>query len=173
MANLFFISDTHFGHSRMLEFTIDEAGTLLRPGFKDSNHMDEVMIERWNSVVRPQDHAYHLGDVSMARRLLPVVKRLNGHKRLIFGNHDIFDYQLYAEAGFEKMMGMRVMDGIIFTHVPVHPSQLARFKINVHGHTHHSHVKLDNGHRDERYVNVCVEQVNYTPVPLEELKRKL
>jgi calcineurin-like phosphoesterase family protein len=172
MANLFVISDTHFGHTNVLTFRMGD-GSLLRPDFKDANHMDEVMIERWNSVVRPQDHAYHLGDVSMARRLLPVVRRLNGHKRLVFGNHDIYDYKEYAEAGFEKMMGMRVMDGLIFTHVPIHPNQLHRFRANIHGHTHDKLVRLDNGHVDERYINVCVEQVNYTPVALEDIKKRI
>ncbi len=169
---MFFVSDTHFGHANILKFTKSD-GDLLRPEFNDANHMDEVMIGNWNSVVRPQDHVYHLGDVAMGKRMLPVVKRLNGHKRLVFGNHDIFRYQDYADAGFEKMMGMRVMDGIIFTHVPVHPSQLERFKANVHGHLHSNLVKLDNGHPDPRYVNVCVEKTNYSPVALEDLKKKL
>lgn len=172
-AVMHFLSDSHFGHEGVLKFKINEEGDLLRHGFKDINHMDETMIERWNSVVKPNDHCYHLGDVAMKWRLLSVVKRLNGHKRLIFGNHDIFDYQKYAEAGFEKLMGMRVMDGIIFTHVPVHPNQLHRFKLNVHGHTHEKLVRLDNGNVDTRYLNVCVEQLAYTPISLEEIKKRI
>lgn len=172
-TNLFFISDTHFGHANILKFTINESGTLLRPGFKDVNHMDEAIIQNWNKVVRPQDHVYHLGDVAMSRRFLPIVKRLNGHKRLIFGNHDIFDYKHYAEAGFEKLMGLRVLDRIIFSHIPVHENQLSRFKLNVHGHTHINVVRNAVGHPDKRYKCVCVEQVNYTPVPFEELKKGL
>lgn len=171
--NLFVISDLHLGHANILNFIIDDAGTKLRPEFKNVDYMDETIIQRWNEVVKPGDHVYNLGDVAMNKRFLHLNLRLNGKKRLIFGNHDIFDYQDYAEAGFQKMMGMRVLDGIIFTHVPIHQSQLERFKANVHGHTHSNHVKLDSGHRDPRYLNVCVEQVNYTPVPLEEIKKRI
>lgn len=173
MANLFLVSDTHFGHANMLGFTINESGTLLRPGFKDVSHMDETMIQRWNSVVKPKDHVYHLGDVAMSKRFLPLVRRLNGKKRLVFGNHDIYDFKLYAEAGFEKLMGMRVFEGMIFTHVPIHHKNLERFRVNVHGHLHQNVVKLDNGHPDPRYFSVCVEKINYTPIPLEEVKRKI
>jgi len=171
-TQIFVISDTHFGHENCLGFTLKD-GSLLRPGFKDVNHMDETMIQNWNAVVRPQDHVYHLGDVAMKRKLIPIVKRLNGHKRLVFGNHDIFDYRKYAEAGFEKLMGMRVIDGIIMTHVPVHPDNLERFKLNVHGHIHAYEVKLPGGTPDPRYFNVSVERIKYTPIPLETIKAKL
>ncbi len=172
MKTIWLISDTHFGHANSLKFKIDEAGTLMRPGFRDVSHMDEVMVDNWNKLVKPQDHVYHLGDVAMEKKLIPIVKRLNGHKRLIFGNHDIYEYQHYAQAGFEKMMGMRVMDGMIFTHVPIHPESLGRFKINVHGHLHNRNVMLGK-HRDPRYLSVCVEQTGYSPVSLDELKSKI
>lgn len=167
---IWFISDTHFSHQNILNFTVNEAGDKLRPGFRDISHMDEIIIQKWNSVVKPSDHVYHLGDVAMKRAVLPIAKRLNGHKRLLFGNHDIFDYQEYAKAGFEKMAAMRVLDGMIFTHLPVHPSQLARFKINVHGHLHNNRVLLENKHPDQRYLNVCVERTDYTPISLEAIK---
>lgn len=172
-TQLWFLSDPHFSHQNILNFTIDAEGTKLRPGFKDIDHMNEVIINNWNKVIRPQDHGYIMGDVAMKRAFLPIVKRLNGHKRLIFGNHDIFDWKEYIEAGFEKLMGMRVLDGMIFTHVPVHPSQLNRFKANIHGHTHQHFVKLDSGHPDKRYLNLCCEKVNYTPVALEDIKKQL
>lgn len=179
--NMFITSDSHFGHANILSFTIDDKGTLLRPGFKDVTHMDETMVERWNSVVRPQDHVYHLGDVAMKRALVPIVRRLNGHKRLVFGNHDIYDYREYIEAGFEKVMGMRVLDGIIMTHIPIHPDNLQRFKLNVHGHIHAYDVTYEDAppgwpaerKKDHRYLNVCVEKTNYTPISLEEIKSRI
>lgn len=95
---------------------------------------------------------------------LQTVKRLNGRKRLVFGNHDIFEYKKYAAVGFEKMMGMRVLDELLLTHVPVHPSQLGRrFKANVHGHIHNNEGMLG------RYINVSVEATGYNPVPLDQL----
>lgn len=176
---IFITSDSHFSHANILSFTIDDKGTLLRPGFKDVAEMDETMVERWNAIVKPSDHVWHLGDVAMKRQALSIVKRLNGHKRLVFGNHDIYGYEEYAKAGFEKLAGMRVMDGIIMTHVPVHPDNLQRFKLNVHGHIHAYDVTYEHvqpgwpteRRKDHRYFNACVERHNYTPIALEEIKR--
>jgi calcineurin-like phosphoesterase family protein len=162
MAATYVISDTHFGHGSMLTFLTAE-GHRLRP-FTSVEEMDEHIIERWNSVVRPHDHVYHLGDVAMKKTGLAQVQRLHGHKRLVPGNHDIFEAKDYLAAGFEKVYGMRVLDGWLFTHLPVHPSQLGeRFKGNVHGHLHEKEPP------EGPYLNVSVEAVNYRPVPLEAL----
>lgn len=155
--NLFFTSDTHFGHSNIIRY-------CHRP-FASAEEMDEVLVERWNGVVRPQDHVYHLGDVAMRRQHLPILKRLHGHLRLVRGNHDVFKTKEYLQY-FDEIYGMRVFDNLLFTHVPVHPISLKRFRANVHGHTHE--VILG-----EPYLNISVEQTNYTPVSFEDLKKAL
>lgn len=155
MANIFVISDTHFGHANIIAH-------CARP-FADVDEMDELMVSRWNDTVKPSDHVYHLGDVAMKRALLPIVKRLNGHKRLVFGNHDIFDAKDYLAAGFQKLCGMRVLDGVILTHVPIHPNSMGRFVGNVHGHVHNNQALA------HPYVNVSVEVIDYTPVALERI----
>lgn len=155
MANIFVISDTHFGHANIIEY-------CGRP-FRTADEMDATMEANWNAVVKPQDHVYHLGDVAMNRRSLEIVKRLHGHKRLVFGNHDIFDWKDYIAAGFQKLMGMRVLDGVLLTHVPIHPQSLGRFIGNVHGHVH------NNDTLSHPYVNVSVEVIAYRPMPLEEI----
>lgn len=163
MTNLFFISDPHFSHKLLVPIR----------GFKSEEEMDEHIIESINKTVRPSDHLYLMGDIAIARRHLHKVKRLNGHKRLIFGNHDIFKYQEYAKAGFGKMMAYRVIDRIIFSHIPVHENQLRRFSCNVHGHTHESRVIGPGGFVDDRYMNVCCEVLNYKPISLEEIKHQI
>jgi len=52
--------------------------------------MDETIIENWNSVVKPEDTVYHLGDIALGpiSESLAKVARLNGHKIAILGNHD-------------------------------------------------------------------------------------
>ena len=172
MKDIWLISDFHFGHSACIDVFKRADKSPLRD-FKDADHMDEVMIENVNKVVKPHDSLYVLGDVAINKKFLPKVRRLNGHKRLIFGNHDIFEYQKYADVGFEKLMAYRVMDRILFSHIPVHESQLERFSANVHGHLHSNLVKDEHGHVDWRYINVCVEQTGYTPIHLDEIKQRI
>lgn len=171
--NKFFIGDTHFGHSNILTFQRSDGRGLLRPGFSSIEEHDELLVANWNSVVRPQDKVYHLGDVSIKKGGLEIIKRLNGHKRLIGGNHDIFRTRDYLEAGFEEISGYRVIDKIIFSHIPIHVGSLGRYRANVHGHLHDNRVTLDSleGNTvDPRYLCVSVEHVDYIPRELQELK---
>ena len=163
MRNHWVVSDTHFGHAGVCRFTHLDTGIKIRP-WTDPNEMDEDMVRMWNELVAPNDRVYHLGDVVINRRCLPTLDRLNGKKVLIRGNHDIFKLEEYARY-FEDIRGCKVLskEGIIMTHIPVHTSQLERWKANVHGHLH-SNV-LD----DPRYINVCVEQIGFKPISLDEI----
>jgi calcineurin-like phosphoesterase family protein len=172
MSNIWVISDTHFNHANILKFE-NSAGKPTRD-FADVEEMNETMIDNWNSVVTPQDKVYHLGDVLFGldkeQWLNDNLKRLNGKKRLIVGNHDnIKVLALY----FQKIELWRNFSdfGLLFTHVPVHQSVLKeshRFgpgsMVNVHGHIH------QNPSPEGPYKCVCVEQTNYTPVNIEELR---
>lgn len=174
MRNIFLISDTHFGHVGVTKF-LREDGTKLRP-WDSVEEMDEAMIQKWNDVVKPQDTVYHLGDVVINRRALKTLYRLNGDKVLIKGNHDIFRLNEYTEY-FRDIRAYHVMSGMILSHIPVHESQLERFGVNVHGHLHSNRVMKDNGYRgkiiDPRYHSVCVEMIDYTPISLEDLKKRI
>lgn len=172
MKNIFFISDTHFGHANVLTFTRGD-GSLLRE-FANVDEMDETMISRWNSVVRPHDRVYHLGDVVINKKFLnKVLPRLNGRKVLVMGNHDIFGHAAYLEH-FEDIRGYKVMpaEGIVASHIPIHAGTFSnRFSINIHGHLHANNVPHPTfpTKNDDRYVCVCVEQINYTPISLDEI----
>ena len=143
--------------------------------FSTTEEMDEALVDNWNSVVKPGDKVYHLGDVTFSSKenyIKNIHKRLNGKKRLIVGNHD--DVKFLAPY-FEKVMLWRMFPdwGLLMTHVPVHPSTLGenRFTgkqmINVHGHIH------SNPSPEGPYKCVCVEQphMNYTPINIEELRQ--
>ena len=165
--NIFLTSDTHWGHVKSLSFMRPD-GLPLRP-FSSCEEMDETMIERWNNVVQPGDKVYHLGDVAIPRSGLQALSRLNGKKILIRGNHDIYDLKDYA-AHFKDIRGAFFFEGIILTHIPIHPDHFrGSYKGNAHGHLHANEVML-NGSPDKRYFNTCVEMHNFFPVPLEEVK---
>lgn len=170
---IFVISDTHFCHENIYGF-VDAQGHRIRREFANAQEGDEAMIERWNSVVKPSDHVYHLGDVTMLRgsdgNCAPaarILDRLNGHKRLVLGNHDHNTVEWYAR-WFEKIKGQNMHNGLLMTHYPVHPGSLGRAKANVHGHTHRQHV-MNGWQRVEQYINVSVEVIAYTPVALEDV----
>ena len=157
----FLISDTHFGHDAVYTFT-DSNGDRIRPWATDSTTGDQVMIDRWNSIVAPEDKVYHLGDVAFPRKSLSILDKLNGKKVLIKGNHDMFDLKDYAKH-FKDIRGAFEYKGFILTHVPVHPTQIGRFKGNIHGHLHSNVID------DPSYFNVSVERINATPILFEEV----
>ena len=184
MVQLWFISDTHFDHRRMVdEFKLEDGSPARK--FASVEEMNEAMIERWNEVVRPQDHIYHLGDLTMHRKIGTIrhriLNRLNGHKRLLLGNHDADKIESYLE-WFEKIYASRVIDNILFTHIPVHPESLGRFRANCHGHTHHrvyqpvkitDHKGCGDRERLVPYINCCVERLDYRPISLEEIQKRI
>jgi len=164
MPNTFLVSDTHFGHAGVCRF-LNADGTKLRP-WDNPADMDEAMVELWNSVVKPKDKVYHLGDVVINRKALSTLGRLNGDKVLIKGNHDIFrltDYTAY----FRDIRGYHVMNNYILSHVPVHPDSKGRFAGNIHGHLHSR--KLD----DSWYHCVCVEQTDFKPIAFDEVMERI
>lgn len=183
MPATFLVSDTHFGHEKTCTMFKRADGTPLRP-FKTVEEMDEEMVRRWNERVGKKDKVYHLGDVVINRKYLEILGRLNGDKVLIRGNHDIFKLEDYTKY-FRDVRGYHVMNGMIFSHVPVHPESLGRFGVNVHGHLHYQRVKKVKGFDpdtgefiysdeiDPRYHCVCVEQTDYTPITLEEVSKRV
>ena len=168
--NVFVVSDTHFGHYGICRFT-DPSGQKIRPWDSVEEH-DAALVERWNSVVKPTDKVYHLGDVSISRKSLQLLEGLHGDKILIRGNHDIFKLEDYAKY-FRDIRAFWVLNGCVFSHAPLHTSCLERFGCNVHGHTHSNVVKrvaeIGGMEPDPCYLNVCVEKTNFYPIPLEEV----
>jgi calcineurin-like phosphoesterase family protein len=90
--------------------------------------------------------------------------RLKGSKRLVVGNHDDIKF-LSGGDFFKKVLMWRYFSefNLLLTHVPVHPSSLKEGMVNVHGHTHTRSV-------EGPYKCVCVEQINYTPINIEEVR---
>lgn len=165
-TNIFYVSDTHFSHWGVCKF-LDDFGNKIRP-WDNPDEMDEALVKNWNSVVRPNDKVYHLGDVAINRRGLNVVDRLNGKKCLIKGNHDLFSLENYV-GRFYDIRAYDKHEGIFLSHVPMHVGSLGRGSVNVHGHLHQNRVLDHSGEIDKRYFSVCVEKINFTPIERSEL----
>lgn len=164
MSEIFFISDTHFGHRGILSF----AETKPFRQFDSIEEHDEELVRLWNATVSPGDTIYHLGDFCFGKRNIEIAGRLNGQKRLILGNHDIYGIAEYLKY-FKKVEGAKQFEGMILTHIPVHPGQFPRFFMNVHGHLHTKHILREDGSRDSRYFNVSCENTGLRPIPLDEI----
>lgn len=181
----FFISDMHFGHSNLYRFT-DKYGKPQRPF--SQQECEELMVKNWNSAISDLDTVYILGDAVMdcvprkteeqtlgiLRSRLSHIKKLNGRKILVLGNHDISRPELLNEH-FDELHGSVEMHlggfKCIITHIPVHTSQLknkkgeGRFDFNIHGHLHGDEIVRDyKGEPDNRYINVNVENILYHPL---------
>lgn len=166
---LWFISDTHFGHQGIIRF-LDDDGKVIRTRpdgtpFASIEEHDTLIIDKWRAVVRPTDHVYHLGDVCFNyqhfKRIMPA---LTGKLRLVRGNHDGFKTKQYMQF-FEEIHACRYIDGLMFTHIPVHMSSLDRWKMNVHGHTH------GQPNISPKHMNICPEQIGFRPWSLEEIRQ--
>lgn len=78
----YFTSDTHFSHGSILRYSARPWTTV--------EEMDEGLIASWNYYVRKNDLVYFLGDFAFCGKpkQREILKRLNGTKHLIKGNHD-------------------------------------------------------------------------------------
>lgn len=169
--NVFLVSDTHFGHGAMYSKPfLRHDGTPLRP-WSSAEEADEVMIERWNAVVRPTDKVYHIGDVAIPKKGLEALFRLNGDKVLIAGNHD-WPWEKQLNTHFRSVRAYWKLDNFCLSHVPVHPDSLRAFEGNIHGHLHYRSTLLDDGSVDRRYLCVCVEHTNYAPIAWEDVQKR-
>lgn len=149
-----FISDTHFNHENIIKY-------CNRP-FSSVEEMNEYMIKEWNAVVKEKDIICHLGDFALGSKneIESLVKRLNGNKILILGNHDKRGREWFLNRGFVKVYKRLILDNYIFSHVPQPLKILANGKINIHGHTHGENSYLDKN----KYMNVSVEVTEYKPI---------
>jgi calcineurin-like phosphoesterase family protein len=163
MSRVYCISDLHFGHKKILQFS-----PTLRDGDTVEEH-DNILVAKWNSVVGKRDLVFVLGDVSFSRTaFFEYMPQLNGRKILVRGNHDELQCGEYLTQ-FEDVRGIFKKHGHWFSHAPIHPAELRECK-NVHGHVHHNTIRDHYHQADKRYVNVCVEACDGVPVDFEEIR---
>jgi calcineurin-like phosphoesterase family protein len=77
----YFVSDLHIGHANIISY--------CNRGFKSVEEMDDYILKEFNSILRPDDVLFILGDISLNHDT--AVKFLSGlscNKIVISGNHD-------------------------------------------------------------------------------------
>ena len=192
MAGLFFSSDLHFNHKKVAEIraqalgldSFDSAGLIAQH--------NEELIERWNTTVTPDDTTWLLGDVCMGDTLgsLELVRRLNGRKLLVTGNHDkVWPGHSTARKQFRAWLD--VFDYITpfakiklngryakLSHFPYEGDHTAEERFSdyrpvdngdwlIHGHVH------DLWKRNGRQINVGVDRWEFYPVSVDRIQQTI
>jgi calcineurin-like phosphoesterase family protein len=158
---IFFTSDTHFGHAGAL--------ALYRRPFASVSAMDAGIVERWNEVVKPDDHVWHLGDFAIRQldaRMADLLGQLCGHKHLVAGNNDRevtkslpgwSSVQPYAELEIEGRL-------VVLCHYAFRTwRDMGRGAVNLHGHSHGRLKPLP------RQIDVGVDAWDFRPQTLERM----
>lgn len=167
---IWFTSDTHFGHERVLQF-------CDRP-WDNIQSMNNALIAEINKWVAPDDTLYHLGDYSFK---MTVEDAANLRKRirckdihLVPGNHDKDWTQPAINWAFTVEKPICVLkiekQKLVLSHYPMADWQgMAHGSFHLHGHIHSSGVQYNELNRIQglyRY-DVGVDANNCRPVSLD------
>lgn len=186
-----FSSDPHFGHKNIIRLA-------SRP-FVDITTMNEILVANWNSVVSPDDEAWILGDIALGPIMesLEYVRRLNGTKYMVWGNHDRCFPGSKKSAGMTPEEWVGIYKAVGFTYVwdcaqvelGEHLAVLSHFPFSgdshdqdrwteyrlkdygttlLHGHTH-SKKKISRSSAGTLQINVGVDANNFFPVSEAEI----
>lgn len=177
-SEVFFTSDTHFGHSNIIKY-------CARP-FDNTNDMDEALINNWNAKVPKDGIVYHLGDFAWGsiNYWEKIREQLNGEIILVYGNHDEKYlnneriYKLFKEVIPQKKIWINKIP-IYMNHYPFlcfegsYKGLGATWQL--FGHVH-SNPRSEEGLDHKRLVNcfptqydVGVDNNNFTPISFNEL----
>ena len=137
----------------------------------DVNYMNEAMVIEWNSLVQPEDTVYILGDVAFlpADKAVKIMKRLNGTKILIEGNHDrkTLNDATFRSAFKEVHKYLDInYDGTkcVMFHYPIAEwDQMHRGAVHFHGHLHGG----VSGLEDFRARDMGMDATGFIAVPME------
>lgn len=161
---IFVASDIHFNHRNILKYCPHRRSGRPMPetDYDIANmvsDMNEKIVANWNNVVEPEDEVFILGDVAMGQidKAPALIRRLNGLKHLIKGNHDKSlvkhinksdgDFNSYKslfasihdvlEMGHKTEAGKKV--SLFMSHYPHHSwNGMNQGAIMLHGHLHGS-----------------------------------
>ena len=153
------ISDLHLGHA-----TIHEKAGALRNNCASVIEHDNWIVKQFNSVVKKWDVTLICGDVAFTPEGLELVRRLNGKKNLILGNHDEQPLEKYMEL-FQRVHGIIEHRGFYISHAPIMPTKRALWgRGNIHGHTHSDEIGYGPNYC------VCVEALNGVPIEFSKIE---
>lgn len=183
MSRIFLTSDEHFSHSQIVRGTStweDKSGCR---NFQTVQEHDSTILENINSVVRPEDTLWCLGDFSVGSRSIGLSKEEAYIKyrsqircqdvKYIIGNHSLNKRRLrelgifsevhdYYELKYKKEM-------ICLMHYPIDSwNEMSKSSYMFHGHIH-SNPRKTVGRR----CDVGLDGNNFKPYLLDDILEEL
>ena len=174
--NIWFSADHHFCHDNIIKY-------CNRP-FSSVDEMNETMIDSWNALIRPGDAVYHLGDFMFVRKpagagkVEAMLRRLNGNKFLIYGNHDgkaVKDAKGWTWQGERKSIRVLVPGSDNKQHIVLDHYAMRTWYKQHHGSWQlygHSHGSLEDL-QDSKQLDIGVDCWDFKPVSLEQVKEAM
>ncbi|MGD9158307.1 MAG: hypothetical protein PVG39_07875 [Desulfobacteraceae bacterium] len=167
----YYTADWHLFHRNIIK--------LCHRPFKNEARMHRTLVRNYNEVVGEDDTCYVIGDVAMIgnsqwERLGAVIKKLNGTKHLILGNHDQLKWERYIDVGFTSVHSALWFDEdnlkIVLAHDPcVYCAIESPLTILICGHVH----TLFKSIPERRVVNVGVDMWDFKPVSTKQIRKEL
>jgi len=170
---IFYTSDLHFCDEKILK-------VCNRP-FDSVDAMNQALIRNWNGKINETDTVYILGDIFPCADgdetvIINLVKKLNGKKILVVGNHDEEYVQVleYSKL-FESMKHMAfVTDSykeIVLCHYPLMSWRNdENDSIHLYGHIHNKDLpEVREYYKGKKAYNVGLDVRNFVPLTLHEI----
>lgn len=167
-------SDPHYFHNQISEY-------CNRP-FKNESSMRKILIENFNDTVPEDGVCFFIGDMGMLgtsqwERLTGLLKKLNGAKHLVLGNHDEMKPFRYVNVGFTSVHTslelILEIDGkrrkFLLNHDPCVWDLVPDDTVLLCGHVHNLFKILPQ----KDTINIGVDVWNYKPVSILKAWRTL
>lgn len=171
---IYLSSDYHFFHNRPFIWQVR--------GFNSIEEMNTVILQNHNSIIKPEDDVYLLGDLLLGGNAkleegLALIAQLNGKLHLVRGNHDT-DTRWEAYKSLPNVVEMQnaiYLDyhkyHFYLSHFPtltanLEKESLRQCTLNLYGHTH----QIDNFFEGRPYMyHVGVDSHNCAPVLIDNI----
>ena len=162
-------------HKKLKQIQKEQIKVILK-------YQTEMLIDKWNKVVKDDDLVYFLGDFGFGndKELEEIGRRLKGHKTIIIGNHDGRKYNVdrtikynptlvnhFKSCGFERVeFNPIILKGcFILSHEPLYYMNESIPYFNIYGHVH-SNTMFKT--KTENSLCACLDRWNYFPIEIKE-----
>ena len=167
---IFFTADLHLGHKNIL--------TMTKRKFNSIEEHDNHVINCINSVVKPEDYLYILGDLGFHRNFIELLRCLSEinckNIHVIKGNHDSLSdlVQLKRNNVIADVKEMKTVQkgskSVFCCHYPMREwPGFYRGHYHAYGHVHATLPIF------EKSIDVGVDSIGFTPIEFDELVDKI